>query len=310
MYNDRSIYILGFGAIGKALGVHLALSGRQVVIVRATGQSDPDAMTRVRMHGTDNNMLEAHLRVTSLTGLSELDGLVVLANKSFGNAQLAEKLRNKIGDSPIVLLQNGLGVEEPFMTEFFREIYRCVLFVTAQNISENEVRFKPVTTCPVGIEKGRREALAEVVKQLDTPGFRFVPHDDIKTVVWRKAIVNSVFNSICPLLEVDNGIFHRNDAALAIARSVIAECAAVARAEGVMIEEREAEEMLLQISRSSDGQLISTYQDILAGRPTEIETLNLQIAKCASRADPALPVVRTGLLGELIRLKEEVKMRQ
>lgn len=38
---------------------------------------------------------------------------------------------------------------------------------------------------------------------------------------------------------------------------------------------------VLAISKMSDGQKISTYQDILNKRETEIETLNLAVAKAA-----------------------------
>ncbi|WP_071836934.1 ketopantoate reductase family protein [Terrimonas ferruginea] len=114
--------------------------------------------------------------------------------------------------------------------------------------------------------------------------------------------MNSVFNSVCPLLETDNGIFHRNVAALEIARTVIAECIAVARTQGISLTASEVEESLLKISKLSDGQLISTYQDILAGRRTEIDTLNFEIVRMAGNVN----VSNTKLLGELVRLKADM----
>ena len=65
---------------------------------------------------------------------------------------------------------------------------------------------------------------------------------------------------------------------------------------------------LLQISRSSDGQLISTYQDILAGRPTEIDTLNFAISRQADSLQLSHLVTETKLLGELVQLKSRLSM--
>jgi len=60
---------------------------------------------------------------------------------------------------------------------------------------------------------------------------------------------------------------------------------------------------LLLISRASDGQLISTLQDIRNHRPTEIATLNLAIAGMASTEQA---VIQTRLLGQLILLKSQI----
>lgn len=152
------------------------------------------------------------------------------------------------------------------------------------------------------MEKGNVSTLEGIVSKLSTPQFEFKIEENIQPVIWKKAIVNSVFNSVCPLLETDNGIFHRNVAALEIARTVIAECIAVARTHGISLTAPEVEESLLKISKLSDGQLISTYQDILAGRRTEIDTLNFEIVRVARNVN----VSNTKLLGELVRLKADM----
>ena len=114
-----------------------------------------------------------------------------------------------------------------------------------------------------------------------------------------------MFNSICPLLEVDNGVFHRNDAVLQIAKTVIEECLAVAKEYGIQLTTDDVLQNVLSISKMSDGQKISTYQDILNKRETEIETLNFAVAKAASRSGKVnVPV--TALLGELIKIKSEL----
>jgi len=125
-------------------------------------------------------------------------------------------------------------------------------------------------------------------------------------VIWEKAIANSVFNSVCPLLEADNGIFHRNEAALAIARNIIAECVAIAALKGVALQAQNVENTLLRISRLSDGQLISTLQDIRNGRPTEIDTLNGAIAGMADQLGRSDMVSGTRLLGELTKIKADI----
>src|SRR5690606_18966097 len=132
-------------------------------------------------------------------------------------------------------------------------------------------------TCPIGIEKGNKVNLDRLVSHLNTRYFRFKSELQMEQIIWKKAIVNCVFNSICPLVEVDNGIFQRNEKALKIARNVISECTIIAKAKGINLNADEVEASLMQISQLSDGQEISTLQDIRNRRRTEIETLNPEI---------------------------------
>lgn len=302
------IYIIGFGAICKALAVFLKLSGRQVTIIRGSVNDGTTATEHICVQMPDGTNHQADLDMATIKNFATIRGIIVLANKSFGNTPLATLLKGKTGNSPIVLLQNGLGVGQPFINEQYPEIYRCVLFVTSQVVDPDTVRFKPVAICPIGIERGNPDNLNNIVARLTTPNFPFKSEPDIQQVIWKKAIVNCVFNSVCSLLEVDNGIFHRNAQAQGIARRIISECIAVARAKGIHLHHKEIEQSLSQISQLSEGQEISTLQDIRNKRRTEIETLNPEIVNIARSVNKESLVSETRLLGELTRLKADINM--
>jgi 2-dehydropantoate 2-reductase len=148
--------------------------------------------------------------------------------------------------------------------------------------------------------------LKSIVDLLDNPYFKFREEDNIQKVVWQKAIINSVFNSVCPLIEIDNGIFHRDKKSLEIGRNVIKECTSIANAMGIGLDEKEIEEQLLTISKRSDGQLISTFIDIQNKRQTEIDTLNFEIVRIAAALGKEDLVKETKLLGELVKMKSEL----
>lgn len=300
------VFIIGAGAVGKALAVSLHQEGKEVELIRGHLDDGTSHNQKIAVELKDGPKLEAEIIVSTLSNHTQLKGLVVLTSKSFGNKSLSEKLEPKIGDSPIVLLQNGLGVEQPFITKDFPEIYRCVLFVTSQNSAANTISYKPVAPSPIGVIQQRKSTLENVVEALDCPYFRFTAEKDIQRIIWKKAIANCVFNSICPLLEVDNGIFHRDKNVLAIAQRVIAECALIANKKGIDLGTSELEDQVLMISRMSDGQLISTLQDINNNRETEIDTLNFEIYRMAHAMNLSSKVKETRLLGELVKQKSEI----
>lgn len=298
----KNIYIIGAGAIGKPLAVILQRHQRKVVLVRAS-EAVPASMQRLAVLSGNGDLIEEEIAVRALKDITRFDGPVLIATKSYGNFELADALSHKVAGSPVVIMQNGLGVEEAFLRDGPGNLYRCILFVTGHYGDNGQVIFRTVMPSQIGVVRGSRQVLEEVVAAINTPLFPFASTEDIRTVVWSKAIANCVFNSVCSVLDIDNGIFHRSEEALGIAKSVIAECVAVAALEGVRLSVEEMTGRVLQISRVSDGQLISTLQDIRNGRPTEIDTLNFAVARVAAAhgAEGIVPVTKA--LGELTKLK-------
>lgn len=297
----KAIYIIGNGVIAKALAVALSGKGKDVIIIRGSVDGQPDYTENMEVE-VEGGTLQAGITISSLSNYTALDGIILLTNKSFGNEKLAEKLKSKAKNTPIVFLQNGLHIEDSFIKLGFTELYRCVLLATSQSVSAHKVRFRLVAPSPIGLIKGSNEVLHHLVNELNTDIFSFREEPDIQKVIWKKVISNCVFNSICPLLEIDNGVFHRNEAALEIAKTVINECIAVANENGIDLTMDEVLQNVIAISTMSDGQKISTYQDILNKRETEIETLNFAVAKVSLLTGKNLVPV-TALLGELTRIK-------
>lgn len=300
---SNEVFIIGNGVIAKALAVILSINGRKVTILRGSVDGQRVSTEYIEVEIGDECLVAA-VTISALSNYEKLDGLILLTNKSFGNAALAKKLKGKAQESPIVFLQNGLHIEHSFMEQGFNSLYRCVLMATSQSVAADRVRFRLVAASPIGVIKGSNEILHQLVEVLNTELFSFRAEGDIQQVIWKKVISNCVFNSICPLLEIDNGVFQRNEAALDLAKTVIGECLVVARLNEIQLTMEEVLANVMAISKMSDGQKISTYQDILNKRETEIDTLNFAVVKAAElggTAEIRIPV--TQLLGELTKMK-------
>lgn len=128
--NLNRIYIVGCGAIGKALAVFLKLAGREAILVRGSVDDGSRTCRTLAVELPGDITLSCSIDIVTISILDNMEGLVVFASKSFGNNRLATVLRRKTGRSPIVILQNGLGIEQPFIAAGYPEICRCVLFVT------------------------------------------------------------------------------------------------------------------------------------------------------------------------------------
>lgn len=306
MSSDKTIYILGCGAVGFPLAVFLVKAGRRVLAVRTSQSEVPERIIDVTVR-CGKSRISAPIETTSLVALDRLDGTIVVAAKAHANRAIASALRDKGAIGPIVIMQNGVGVEEPFVRAHLSPIYRCIVYATSQATSARAFDFRAVTGSPIGVVEGSRSGLAECISNLTTSQFPFRPDADIQRAIWKKAIINSVFNSICPLLEIDNGVFARDESVAALARDIVAECVALTSRLNIEFSVDELMEQIMQISQRPDGQLISTLQDTRNHRRTEIAFLNLEIARVAGTLPPALDLRRVELLGKLVDAKSLVR---
>lgn len=301
MDTKETIYILGSGAVGFPLAAYLANAGRTVVAVRSSRNDIPKSTINVTVQDA-NTRLTTPIETISLSNLTNLDGTLVITAKSYANPAIALLLKERKATGPLVILQNGVGVERPFLDAGFAAVCRCVLYVTSQPTSEFQFSFRPIIASPIGIIEGPEAELVKCVEQLNTDAFPFRAEANIQKEIWKKAIINSVFNSICPLLDVDNGIFVRDEEAANLAKRLVNECMTLTDRLNIGLSESEVMQQILRISTGSK-QLISTLQDIRNGRQTEIESLNLEIARLAASQQPPLYLPQTELLGKIILAK-------
>ncbi|MBV8102713.1 MAG: ketopantoate reductase family protein [Verrucomicrobia bacterium] len=301
MHNQETIYILGSGAVGFPLAAYLTNAGRTVVAVRTSRSDVPKSTINVTVQDGTNRVI-APIETISLSNLTSLDGTLVVTTKSYTNQAIALLLKQRKASGPLVIMQNGVGVERPFLDAGFGAVCRCVLYVTSQPTSEFQFSFRPITASPIGVIAGPEGELAKCVEQLHTDGFPFRAETNIQKEIWKKAIINSVFNSICPLLDVDNGVFVRDEATANLARQLVKECITLTDRLNIGLSESEVMQQIMRISTESK-QVISTLQDIRNGRQTEIDSLNLEIARLAASLQPPLYLPQTELLGKIILAK-------
>ena len=303
------IYILGSGSIGLALAASLIENGRTVTLVRTSATNMPRQTIEITANEIGRVAKTYPVDMLSLDQVVDAEGILAITAKAFANAQIATALKGKTAGSPIVLMQNGLDIEQPFLDAGFNAVYRCILYTTSQKMGAFSVQYLSLKPCPVGVIRGTIAQLNTTIQQLHSEKFRFQIDNNIQNAIWEKVIFNAVFNTICPLLEAHNGVFFREQRAAELAKAVITECAQVAGALGQAIDPDQLLNQVLVISKGSDGQRPSTVDDIALGRPTELAFLNKAIVQAAKTHAPAVDVSKTKLLGELAMMKAELALK-
>ena len=151
------------------------------------------------------------------------------------------------------------------------------------------------------------EEVAAVVDLFRLAGLECQARDDIDRVLWEKLLVNVAINPLTALLRVPNGTLPDLPEAWQIALAAAAEARAVAGAAGIPLD-GDFEARLRQVCAATARNCSSMLQDVLAGRPTEIEALNGRVS--ARGAALGVPTPVNDLLTRLLRAwGESIDMR-
>jgi len=142
----------------------------------------------------------------------------------------------------------------------------------------------------------RLERVAEVWRGA---GFKVQTFDDL---LWSKLIANVAFSAICTVTGMRVGQVRANEAAWGIARSCVAEAAAVAAAKGIRLTYDDPARWVSDFAAKIPNARPSMYQDVLAGRPCEIDTIDGGVV--AEGARLGVPTPTCALMVQLVKALE------
>ncbi|MBC7542984.1 MAG: ketopantoate reductase family protein [Candidatus Sericytochromatia bacterium] len=300
-----SVVVIGAGSIGTFLAARCSTVTETLLVARdATAGRFAEGITLVGAF--------AGLYRVPCVGWSQVARfpdhcLILVTPKIFQLQDVLSELAAhwRPGMQP-VLCQNGLGV----VAEADRWLPGPDW---ARAIAWFGIRFEPPTTAHVtGVKSmemagGDPVAMADAAELLAAIGVPPVFVPDVPTVEWRKALWNVTLNGLCALAEAPNGAGDSDPLLRPLAETLLAEAAAVARAEGVDVT-AEDEARVFEGARVTATNLNSTLQDLWAGRPTEMPWLNGAVVERATRLGVSVPSHR--LVCSLVNYLERTGSRK
>jgi 2-dehydropantoate 2-reductase len=299
-----TIAVLGAGALGSYIGGRLAEHGAPVVLIgRDAARLAVIARDGVRIEDDRGDRL-VRVRAARAAELGEPVGLVIVLTKAIDTAAAIESMRHLIGpDTWAVTLQNGIGNGETIAAVVpAARVAIGMTDIPAGLQGAAHVRSPGRGTIRLWSMDGADSAALRAIETLLAgAGFNCIATREIATDIWEKVAFNGALNALGAITRRTNGELDNPDGR-AIAHAVVDEAVAAVTALGVPVERA-------RILAKIDGALTqhrahkgSMLQDVLAGRPTEIDFINGAIVRAAERAGLAAPVNQT--LVRLVHLIE------
>jgi len=184
------------------------------------------------------------------------------------------------GHTTIVLIQNGVGIEEEYAAAFpSNPIVSCVVYLPATQrpagvITHGEVERLEIGSYPSSASSQHAEAFAKLIQDA---GATAELYDDVQLKRWFKLVVNASWNPLCALtLCTDVEFMESSSLATSLAFDIMLEVCAIANAYGYTISREEAE---FQLGRAKarietrKGIEPSMLQDVRDGRKMEVEAI-------------------------------------
>lgn len=293
------VAVMGAGAVGCYYGAMLARAGHEVVLI-----GRPAHVEAVRARGLrlEAQSFDEHVPMAASTEPDAVRGadLVLFCVKSTDTEAAAAQIAPHLAPGALVLtLQNGVDNDERARSVLrSHEVAAAVVYVATGMAGPGHVKHNGRGELVIA-PSGRGEEVAQALRAAGVPT---EISGNVRGALWAKLVLNCAYNALSAITQLPYGVLVRNEGVPGVLRDVVAECLAVARAEGVTIP-GDIDAAVAGIARTMPAQFSSTAQDLARGKRSEIDHLNGFVLRRGEAL--GVPVPANRLLWTLVRLLED-----
>lgn len=306
------IAILGAGAMGSLFGGLLAEADQHVTLLDIN-DAHLQAITTdgLRLETDADDRHVRNLQALRPGDAADMPDLLIVFTKAMHTRAALASVHHLIGESTHVLtLQNGLGNVEALASVVPSErIFVGVTTWPADLAGPGHVHSHGAGVIRLMTADGaQRPMLTRVVDVLSGAGLNCQADANVWGAVWEKVAFNAALNPLCTVLNLPVDALSAVEDGPALALSIVDEVLAVARASGINVDATKVSDNVRHAIVAHRGHKPSMLQDVLAGRPTEIESINGAVVAAARRH--GVPVPHTETLMQLVRLVQASAVHQ
>ncbi|WP_326534610.1 ketopantoate reductase family protein [Pseudorhodoferax sp.] len=291
------VAVVGAGAVGCYYGGMLARAGHRVVLI-----GRPQHVDAVTAHGLRMQTLafDEQVRLQASTDPAAVAGadLVLFSVKSPATEATGRQLLPHLAPHALVLtLQNGVDNADRLRSVLAQEVAAAVVYVATEMAGPGHMRHHG--RGELVLEPGPRSAaLAQALRAAGVPA---EVSANARGALWAKLVLNCAYNALSAITQLPYGRMVEGVGVRQVMADLVAECLAVARAEGVELP-ADIQQAVERLAQTMPTQSSSTAQDLARHKPTEIDHLNGLVVRRGEALGIATPVNRA--MWALVKLLE------
>ena len=197
--------------------------------------------------------------------------LIIISTKFGGLDEVLNNIENFVGENTLILpIINGLKAEEKIAEKYgWEKVLRGYFICHSAERIENEVSQDGVFKIVFGSSMAdKNNSVAEFFEFVDID---FENPVDILYAKWVKFGLNIVVNQCSCLLKMKFGEMQRSEKFITFAKNILKEVVELAECEGVCGSENLVDDVIKALFLMSEDGKTSMWQDIEAGKKTELE---------------------------------------
>lgn len=282
------IVVFGAGSLGSLVGAVLS-NAHEVTLVGRDPHMAAVNGDGLRVTGLDSFV--SHPAATT-DGTDLVADLAVVTVKAFDTGTAARELATGTYDA-VLSLQNGMGNEDVLADVLDCPVLAGTTTTGARLREPGVVEWTGRGDVMLGPwDPPATPAVDDAAAAFRAAEFETTIADDMLTRLWEKLAVNAAINPVTALARVENGALAEGELH-EIASIAAAETARVARAAGAELSDDAAVDRMEAVVQATAPNHSSMFQDVAAGRRTEIDAITGYVVEKAAAQDVAVPVNRT-----------------
>ena len=298
------VCVVGAGSIGSLFAGHLASVAEVTVLTRRPEHAEALRRQGLRVSGRSDRL--ARVAATDDPGELGPTDLVIVATKAAGLEPAAAALAGHVPEATVMTVLNGLGAEDVVRSHGAWPILSAVTFMSGTRHSDTHVEYVLDTETWIGpYEDAPYTSAVAAADLVAASGLKAAAFEDLRPAQWSKLIFNATVNAVAALTGLPHDAHfaareHPGDLGHLV-YDLMAEGRAVADAAGIPLHE-DPWEMNVHATRRGSAHWPSMLEDVLAGRPTEIELITGSLVREAARH--GVPVPLHTAMYRLVRARE------
>jgi 2-dehydropantoate 2-reductase len=298
MTQSLKVAVMGAGAVGCYFGGMLARAGHDAVLIARP--QHVEAIEKSGLH-METRSFDEHVRLAASSEPAAVQGaqLVLFCVKSTDTESAGALIRPHLAPGALVLcLQNGVDNADRLRAVLpGHAVAAAVVYVATEMAGPGHLKHHGRGDLVI-----EPSALSDTVAQaLIAAGVPTEVSANVRGALWAKLILNSAYNAVSAIAQLPYGKTVQGVGIKDVMRDVVAECLAVAKAEGIDLA-GDVHAAVDKLAGSMPNQYASTAQDLARGKPTEIDYLNGLIVKRGEAL--GVPVPANRVLWALVKLLE------
>nr|WP_198980248.1 2-dehydropantoate 2-reductase [Herbaspirillum sp. ASV7] len=291
------VAVMGAGAVGCYFAGMLARAGHEVALIGRPLHVEAFNTTGLRLEAKTFDETIA-VKASTDPAIAAGADLVLFCVKSPDTETAGAQLRPHLGTDTLVLsLQNGTDNAERLRTVIPQPVSAAVVYVATEMAGPGHVKHHGRGELVIEPSARSREAAEALI----AAGVPTEISDNVRGALWLKLIINCAYNALSAITQLPYGKLVEGVGVPEVIRNLVAECRAVADAEGVTLA-GDVDAAIRKIIETMPTQFSSTAQDVARGKPSEIDHLNGFIVRRGQALGIATPVNLT--LHALVKLIE------